>query len=165
MRVNVSAATSHVSVPRFAPDQPHSSSIIVRPYGWWQFVSRNAYHASTASRRLASPVSCHARHTPSSCSAQNTPWRVGILSAFCALRRVQSVSGSHGAGGFAYCEFFFNSSAAISAQARTLPLPVTRATSMQPAANVAPQPARRAISSFPYAHSIACFARVSPVAS
>ena len=31
MRVNVSAATSHVSVPRFAPDQPHSSSIIVTP--------------------------------------------------------------------------------------------------------------------------------------
>ena len=165
MRVNVSAATSHVSVPRFAPDQPHSSSIIVRPYGWWQFLSRNAYHASTASRRLLSPVSCHARHTLSSCSAQNTPWRVGILSAFCAVRRVQSVSGSHGAGGFAYCEFFFSSATAISAQARTLPLPVTRATSMHPAANVAPQPARRAISSFPYAHSIARFARVSPVAS
>ena len=165
MRVNVSAATSHVSVPRFAPDHPHSSSIIVRPYGWRQFLSRNAYQASTASRRLVSPVSCQARHTLSSCSAQNTPWRVGILRAFCALRRVQRVSGSHGAGGFAYCDVSFSIFAAISAQARMRALPVTRAASTHPLSNVALPPMRRAISSFENAHSIACRARASPVTS
>ena len=110
-------------------------------------------------------MSCQARHTLSSCSAQNTPWRVGILRAFCALRRVQRVSGSHGAGGFAYCDVSFSIFAEISAQARMRALPVTRAASTHPLSNVALPPMRRAISSFENAHSIACRARASPVTS